>query len=80
MDREEDYIDDEYIDNENDPSSVEEITKEDYLEIEKEEVVEHEDILASPKSTSAELVSNRDYSMNEKVLDALRKGAFSKCR
>lgn len=73
MIKEEEYVDDEYIDSKNDPSSVEKITKEDYTIPDDEEKIELDTVLENIKPRMGNL-SNHDHIMEEKVLDALRKG------
>jgi len=63
----------EYIDNENDPQGVEEITKEDYSIPLDEEKVNFDEVFESVKTKITDL-TNYDHMMEEKVLDALRKG------
>ena len=70
---EEEYVDDEYVDDENDPEGVEKITNNDYTLIEKEEIIGFEDVVETVKTKIVNL-SNYDHLMEEKVLDALRKG------
>ena len=70
----EDYLEEEYITNENDPHSVEKIDEDNSISIVETEVtIKHEEIEASPKLMITSL-TNHDYIMNEKVLDALRRG------
>lgn len=71
----EEIIDDEeYITDDNDPHRVERIDEDNSISIVENEVkIEHEEIKASPKLMITNL-SNYDHIMNEKVLDALRKG------
>lgn len=73
MSFEEDYDDDEYIDSENDPCSVDEITEEDYTLPNNDEVVEFDEVFESVKSKITNL-TNYDNMMEGKVLDALRNG------
>ncbi len=71
----EDYLEEEYITNENDPHRVEKITEEDYTIAEKEEKIEFDEIFKTVKTVLTNL-TNHDHMMNEKVLDALRKGTL----
>lgn len=74
MSEDNNYPDEEYITNENDPYRVEKIDEDNSISITENEVkIEHEEIEASPKLMITNL-SDYDYTMNEKVLDALRKG------
>jgi len=63
----------EYIDNENDPQAVEKITKEEYTIPLDEEKVNFDEVFESVKTKITNL-TNYDHMMEEKVLDALRKG------
>jgi len=76
MSFEEDYDDDEYIDSENDPSAVDEITEEDYTLPNNDEVVEFDEVFESIKTKITNL-TNYDNMMEGKVLDALRKGELT---
>ena len=73
INEEEEFIDDEYIDSENDPQAVEEIRKEDYTIPDNEEVVEFDEVFETVKSQITNL-SKYDHMMEKKVLNALRKG------
>lgn len=76
MFNEKEFVDDEYITNDNDPSRVEKIDEDNSIAIVENEIkIEHEEIEASPKLTITNL-ANYDHMMEEKVLDALRKGRF----
>ena len=71
---EEEYIDDEYIESENDPFSVREITEKNSIGIEeKEEVIEFDKVYETVKTKIVDFI-NHDKIMEEKVLDALRSG------
>ena len=71
---EEEYIDDEYIESENDPFSVKEITEENSIGIEeKEEVIEFDEVYETVKTKIVDFI-NHDKIMEEKVFDALRRG------
>lgn len=72
--KEEEYVDDEYIDSKNDPYQVEKITQEDYVFFENEEIAQHEEILSSPIVRSDVAINRHDHLMEEKLLDALRRG------
>lgn len=72
--REEEYVDDEYVDSKNDPYHVEKVTQEDYVFFENEEIAQHEEILSSPIVRSDVVINRHDHLMEEKLLDALRGG------
>jgi len=63
----------EYIDNENDPLAVEKITKEDYTLPNDDTNIAFDEVFETVRTKLADL-TNHDHMMNEKVLDALRKG------
>ncbi len=63
----------EYITDENDPQTVEKITKEEYTIPLDEEKVNFDEVFESVKTKITNL-TNYDHMMEEKVLDALRKG------
>ena len=74
MSSEEEYIDDEYIESENDPFSVIEITEKNSIGIEeKEEVIEFDKVYETVKTKIVDF-TNHDKMMEDKVLDALRSG------
>ena len=75
MNEEEKYVDDEYINNENDPCSVEKITEEDYIVSDEEEKIELDIVLENIKPRMGNL-SNHDHMMEKKILDSLRKGTI----
>jgi len=66
----------EYITDENDPTRVEKITKEDYIISEKEETIEFDDIVQFVGGGNIVNLSNYDCIREKKVLDSLRKGEF----
>lgn len=71
---EEEYTDDEYIGKDNDPCSVEKITEDNSILIEeKEEVIEFDKVFETVRAKITNM-TNYDHMMEEKVLDALRKG------
>lgn len=70
---EEEYPQDEYIDNENDPQAVEKITEEDYTIPENDEKIEFDEIFETVRTKITNL-ANYDQMMEKTVLDALRKG------
>lgn len=74
---EEEFVDDEYIDDENDPERIENITKDDDILAEEEETVGFEDVIqtVSPKNVN---LTNYDKIMEKKVFDSLRKGELRK--
>ena len=63
----------EYITDENDPQSVEKITKEDYTIPLDDEKIEFDEIFESVRAKITDLTKH-DKMMNEKVLDSLRRG------
>lgn len=67
------FEEEEYIDDNNDPEWVEKITKEDYAIIENESTADFDEVFESVKTKITNL-TNHDHMMEEKVLDALRKG------
>lgn len=69
---EEEYPDDEYIDNENDPQAVEKITEEDYTTIYDDEKIEFDEIFEIVRAKITNL-TNYDQMMEKKVLDSLRR-------
>ncbi len=70
---EEEYTDDEYIGKDNDPYSVEEVTKEDYFVVDDEEKIGFDEVFETVKAKITNL-TNYDHMMEEKVLDSLRRG------
>ncbi len=75
MNEEENFVDDEYITDENDPCKVEKITQEDYTIFEeKEEIIDHEKIIQSVQTQSDASFYKNDKIMEDKVLDSLKKG------
>ncbi len=70
---EEEYPDDEYIDNENDPCGFDEIEDE-TIPLFKEEKIGFDEVVGGGIELKIENLSNHDHMMEEKVLDALRKG------
>ncbi len=67
------FEDEEYITDENDPQSVEKISKEDYTLPSDEEIVEFDEIFETVRAKSTTL-TNHDHMMEKKVLDLLRRG------
>lgn len=67
------WEDEEYIDSENDPHAVEEITKEDYTFPTDEEIAEFDKIFETVRAKSANL-TNHDSMMEKKVLDLMKRG------
>ena len=65
--------DDEYIDSENDPQKVLIVPEDDYVISDNEEIVEFDEIFETVKTMITNL-TNHDHMMEEKVLDALRRG------
>jgi len=70
---EEEFVNDEYITDNNDPNRVEKITEEDYTIPEGEGEVDFDEIFESVRVKITNL-TDYDYMMNEKVLDSLRRG------
>jgi len=70
---EDEEFDDEYINNTNDPQAVEKITKEEDVISLDDVKMEFEEVFETIKTKITDL-SNYDHMMEEKVLDALRKG------
>ena len=70
---EEEFFDDEYIDDENDPEKVENITKDDDILVEEEETVGFEEVIQTVTIKNVNL-TNYDKTMEEKVLDFLIRG------
>ena len=70
---EEEFVDDEYIDDENDPERIENITKDDEILVEEEETVGFEDVIQTVTIKNVNL-TNYDKMMAEKVLDFLIRG------
>ena len=72
--QEEENFDDEYIEEEDDPYSVKEITEENSISIkEEEEVIEFEKVFETVRAKIVDF-TNYDKMMEEKVVDALRSG------
>ena len=71
--KEEEYLDDEYVKHHNDPHAVEKIEDEEYFVVQDEERVGFDKVFESVKTKMVNL-TNYDHMMEEKVLDALRKG------
>ena len=63
----------EYINNENDPGAVEKITKEDYTLLNDDTNIAFDEVFETVRTQITDL-TNHDHMMNEKVLDALRRG------
>jgi len=70
---EEEYPDDEYINKDNDPCSVERVTDEDYFVVEDEQTVGFDEVFETVSTEIVDFVKH-DHMMEEKVLDALRRG------
>jgi hypothetical protein len=68
---EEEYVDDEYIESENDPCAVEEVTEEDYAILD-EEIVKEDEVVYSLDGMSESDMKNHDLIMEKKVLESLR--------
>jgi len=74
---EEEFVDDEYIDDENDPEKIENITKDDDILPEEEETIGFEDVIQTVSIKNVNL-TNYDKIMEKKVFDSLRKGELRK--
>ncbi len=72
MSSEEDFVDDEYIESENDPFSVEVVSEDDYAIVD-EEIVKEDEVVYSLDGMSEYDMKNHDLIMEKKVLDSLRK-------
>ena len=72
---EEEYIDDEYIEEWNDPFAVKKITEEDYDDVTDEKIVDFDEVFESVRCKITDL-ANYDRMMEKKVLDSLRKGTL----
>ena len=75
MSSEEDFVDDEYIEKENDPFDVEKVS-EDNTTIEEEEVVGFDPVFGKVRAKIADF-TKYDQMMAKKLLDDLKKGRFS---
>ncbi len=77
---EEEFLDDEdeeYISDDNDVVQGIKVTEEEVTIVEdKEEVIEHEEIIHSIHGRSAAAMQNHDHVMEEKVLESLRRGTL----
>jgi len=71
--QDEENFDDEYIEEEDDPYNVKEITEENSISIKEEEVIEFDKVFETVKTQIVDFVEH-DKMMEEKVLDALRSG------
>jgi len=71
MSSEDDYVDDEYIESENDPYSVEKVTEEDFAILD-EEIVQEDKVVYSLDGMSESEMKNHDLMMEKKVLASLR--------
>ena len=69
----EEYIEDQYITEQNDPCTVEKITENDYTIPEKEEKIEFDETFENVRATIEDFVQY-DKDMEKKMLDSLRKG------
>lgn len=75
MSSEEEFIDDEYIDEWNDPFAVKKIIEEDYDDVTDEKIVDFDEVFESVRCKITDL-TNYDLMMEKKVLDSLRKGTL----
>ena len=65
--------DDEYIDNDNDPEKVLIVPEDDYVISDNEEIVGFDEVFEHVKAKITDL-TNYDKMMEDKLLDALRRG------
>ena len=75
MSSEEEYIDDECIDECNDPFAIIKIIEEDYDDVTDEKIVDFDEVFESVRCKVVDL-ANYDHMMQQKVLDSLRKGTL----
>ena len=75
MSFDDEYIDDENIDEWNDPFAIKKIIEEDYDDIPDEKIVDFDEVFESVRCKVADL-TNYDHMMQQKVLDSLRKGTL----
>ena len=75
MSSEEEYIDDEYINEWNDPFDVKKITEEDYDIVTDEKIVDFDEVFESVRCKITDL-TNYDRMMEKKVLDSLKRGTL----
>lgn len=68
------YPDDEYITNENDPTRVLIVPEDDYVISDNEEIIQHDKIITTIQGRTQSEMEKSDFIIQEKVLDALRKG------
>ncbi len=73
MSSEEDYFEEEYIEEWNDPFESKKIIEEDYDAVTDEKIADFDEVFESVKIKITNL-TNHDHMMEEKVLDALRNG------
>lgn len=70
----ENFDEDEYIDKENDPEKVLLVPEDDYVTQDGETKIGDDPIVSTVESRSEFDMKRHDFEMEEKVLDALRKG------
>ena len=70
---EDEEFDDEYINDENDPNKVSIVPDDDYVTSDNEEIIDFDETFEFVKAKITDL-TNYDHMMEEKVLDALRRG------
>lgn len=75
MSSEEEYIDDEYIDEWNDPFAAKKITEEDYDIVTDETIVDFDEVFESVRCKITDL-TKYDRMMEKKVLDSLKRGTL----
>jgi len=75
MSSDEEYFDDEYIDEENDPFKVKKIIEEDYDVVIDEKVADFDEVFESVRCKITDL-ANHDCTMEKKVLDSLKRGTL----
>ncbi len=73
MSSEEEFVDDEYLDEWNDPFEVKKIIEEDYDTVTDEKIVDFDDVFESVRCKITDL-TNHDNMMEKKVLDSLKRG------
>jgi hypothetical protein len=75
MSSDDEYIDDEYIDEWNDPFDVKKVTEEDYDVVTDEKIANFDDVFESVRCKITDL-TNYDSMMEKKVLDSLQRGTL----
>ena len=75
MSSEEEYIDDEEIDEWNDPFEAKKIIEEDYDIVTDEKIVDFDEVFEGIRCKITDL-ANHDHMMEKKVLDSLKRGTL----